>query len=453
MNDAVFPEAFVRSLQAELGAEAGELLQALRLSPPVSIRYNIQKHRPEAAGSAWASPLDVPWCSGGVYLSERPAFTLDPLLHGGAYYVQEASSMFLAQLAPLVQAMGAQCRVLDLCAAPGGKSTLMADLLPPGALLVSNETMPYRAASLLENMVKWGFPNTVIAGSDPKWFRHNLAGFFDVLLVDAPCSGEGMFRKDPAAVGEWSPSNVALCVERQRRIVADAWLALREGGLLVYSTCTFNRKENEENVEWIQRRFGAEPVWLPVPPEWGIVRSDAGYRFYPHRLPGEGFFVSLLRKTALQPRSARWKGAKRGKRRLAPDRQETQWLTGDFILEERAGRIEALPALHYEAIEYLSQVIHIRQAGVPVGEQKGNDTAPSAALALSTACRTTAFAQVDVDRPEALTYLRRESVHFSGAPNGFLLVCYRGLPLGWAKKIGARTNNLFPLPWRIKRKP
>lgn len=440
------PLPFVQSLQNLLGAEAGNLLDALRQAAPVSIRYN----RKKTTTNKFAQETPVPWCPDGAYLKERPAFTLDPLLHGGAYYIQEASSMFLAQLATEIQSLGNSCRALDLCAAPGGKSTLLAGLLPPGGLLVANEVIRSRAHILLENLAKWGFPNVVVTNSDPQQFE-TLDGAFDLLLVDAPCSGEGMFRKDVAAIKEWSLAHVRFCAERQRRIISGAWNALREGGLLVYSTCTFNRAENDENVQWIQHSLGAERVSLPLHPAWGIVESEAGYRCYPHRMQGEGFFVSVLRKTASTRSIHRRTNAKAIHRTaLKTSTPIEQWLPGQFVFESRNNFIHALPRSQQAFIAQLSQHLQVLQAGVAIGEQKGVTIIPSAALALSTALSPAAFPKIEVDVTTALHFLHRDAVTLNAAEKGFVLLAYDCLPLGFVKHLGRRTNNLYPAAWRIR---
>ena len=440
------PLPFIQSLQNLLGAEAGDLLEALQQAAPVSIRYN----RKKTVAGRFAREMPVPWCPDGVYLAERPAFTLDPLLHGGAYYVQEASSMFLAQLAPLVQSLGDHCRILDLCAAPGGKATLLAGLLPPGGLLVANEVIRSRAAILLENLAKWGSPNVVVTHDDPQQFE-KLAGAFDILLIDAPCSGEGMFRKDAAAIKEWSPSHVRLCAERQRRIVAGAWNALREGGLLIYSTCTFNRDENEANVQWIQNALGAGRVSLPLPPAWGIVESEAGYRFYPHRVQGEGFFVSILRKTT-PSRPVRRNAHEKANHRMTwkTATPVEKWLSGQFVFESRDNFIHALPPSQQSFIAQLSQQLHVLQAGVAVGEQKGTTIIPATALALSTALQPAAFPKAEVAISTALHFLHRDTIRLDFAEKDFVLLTYTRLPIGFVKHLGHRTNNLYPAPWRIR---
>ena len=293
------PPAFVERIKKQLGAEAEAFFQALETPAPVSIRRNPGKATAcNELEITEGKTTPVPWCPDAVYLEGRPVFTLDPLFHGGAYYVQEASSMFLhhvlKQLLPPTPV-----RMLDLCAAPGGKSTLAASLLPPGSLLVSNEVIRSRAAILKENLIKWGQDNTVVTQSDPAAFRA-LEGAFDFLLVDAPCSGEGMFRKDPASIREWSENNLRLCSERQQRILADSWACLRLGGVLIYSTCTYNPAENERIIEWLIAGGEAEsiPLSCPFP---GIMPADStacAFRFYPHKTAGEGFFLAALRKTA-----------------------------------------------------------------------------------------------------------------------------------------------------------
>ncbi|MDR0694469.1 MAG: rRNA cytosine-C5-methyltransferase [Prevotellaceae bacterium] len=440
------PLPFIQSLQNLLGAEAGDLLDALQQAAPVSIRYNREK----TASGKFAGETPVNWCPDGVYLAERPAFTLDPLWHGGAYYIQEASSMFLAQLAPVVQSLGSRCRILDLCAAPGGKATLLAGLLPPGGLLVANEIIRSRAAVLLENLAKWGSPNVVVTCNDPQSFG-TLAGAFDVLVIDAPCSGEGMFRKDAAAIKEWSPAHVRLCAGRQRRIVSGAWNALREGGLLVYSTCTFNRDENDANVQWIQDALGAVRVPLPLHPAWGIVESGAGYRFYPHRVQGEGFFISVLRKTT-PSRPVRRRAGEKAIRRTALKAATPveKWLSGKFVFESRNNFIHALPLSQQDFIAQLSQQLHVLQAGVAVGEQKGATIIPAAALALSTALQPRAFPKVEVDIPTVLHFLRRDTIKLDFAGKDFVLLTCNRLPLGFVRHLGHRTNNLYPAAWRIR---
>ncbi|MDR3236845.1 MAG: rRNA cytosine-C5-methyltransferase [Prevotellaceae bacterium] len=435
------PIEFNRRMQDMLGAEVGSFFDALQRDAPVSIRYNRRKPSAEAASAA-----RVPWCPSGAYLPERPVFTLDPLWHGGAYYVQEASSMFVEQAAAWQGQ--AHLRVLDLCAAPGGKSTHLADAVSPDALLVSNESIRSRVAALAENMAKWGSPNVAVTHNDPADFAR-LPSFFDVMLVDAPCSGEGMFRKDREAAAEWSATHVRFCADRQRRIVADAWDALKDGGTLLYSTCTYNRDENDANIRWIVQHLGAEVVHLPLPPAWNIAEDEYGYRFFPHRVQGEGFFISILRKCGARhaARSVRREAAKRLPP-AAPPRPPL--LHGEFVTTHENAFVRAYPAALAGDMAYLMQHLRVSQAGVAVGEIKGGDLAPAAALALSAALHRDAFPRQEVDLPTALRYLHRDAISLPDAPKGFCVVCYRSLPLGFVKNIGVRSNNLYPSAWRIR---
>jgi NOL1/NOP2/fmu family ribosome biogenesis protein len=410
----------------------------------------------------------------GRYLATRPVFTLDPLLHAGAYYVQEASSMFLEQVAGLWHGQTG-LRFLDLCAAPGGKSTHLADLLPADSLLVSNEAIRGRTAALLENLAKWGNPNVVVTHNDAAAFAA-LPGFFDVMLIDAPCSGEGMFRKDPAAMDEWSEAHVTLCAARQRRIVADAWDALKDEGLLLYSTCTYNHDENENNVQWIIQHLGADVVHIPLQAAWGIEENDCGYRFYPHRVKGEGFFISLLRKRRTTPRplpsppprgggrtrhsdwsEAEWRNLLNANRFLASlgmtppsGRAGEGWLRGGFTFIREDNCVHALPDTFVNDIWCLKQHLRILQAGVKTGEVKGADIVPATALALSTALRKDAFPCEEVDKDTALRFLHRDAISLTQQTKGYCLVSHQNLPLGFVKNIGSRSNNLYPSAWRIR---
>lgn len=442
------PESFLETMRATLGdAEAERLVTALAEDAPVSVRLNPLRNVVPAGA---AQP--VPWSSAGYYLAGRPAFTFDPLLHAGAYYVQEAASMFVEQA---LRAMdGVPRRVLDLCAAPGGKSTLWRSLLPDDSLLVVNEPLRPRAAVLAENMQKWGHPAVCVTAAYPADFAP-LTDFFDVVAADVPCSGEGMFRKDPGAVGEWQAESPALCAARQRSIVADVWPALRTGGYLVYSTCTFNRLEDEDNVRWIIRELGAEPVPLAVDSAWGIAGDTTGgdlpvYHFFPHRTRGEGFFLALLRKTADTPAPSR--------RRIRTPHRAGQpvpkacrdWLTGDYRFVARPDGFAALPAALADDMERVAGAVPTLVNGVSVGEMRGPKLQPAHALALSAARRADAFPVAELSYAEAVAYLRREAVVPPVAGRGYTVVAYQGRALGFVNHLGTRANNLYPPEWRIR---
>lgn len=288
------PSEFIERTRQLMGeAECNALCRALQADEPVSIRTNTGKNAP-----APPQVHPVPWTDNGFYLNRRPAFTFDPLFHAGFYYVQEAASMFIAQA--VRRYVNRPVVMLDLCAAPGGKSTLVRNCLPQGSLLVANEVMRARSQVLAENLIKWGNPEVIVTNNDPADFSR-LEERFDVILTDVPCSGEGMFRKDDRAISEWSSEGVELCWKRQRRIVADIWPCLKQGGILIYSTCTLNREENEDNVAWIASTLGAEVLPVDTETEWGITGNLTGedfpvYRFLPHHTSGEGLFVAVLRK-------------------------------------------------------------------------------------------------------------------------------------------------------------
>src|ERR1044071_327939 len=294
-------------------ADFVELKNALETEPNVSIRLNPSKNT-----SLHGEP--VPWCSAGRFLPERPIFTLDPNFHAGAYYVQEASSMFLEQAVRSSVDLSKSLRVLDLCAAPGGKSTHLLQLINNESLLVSNEVIRTRATILSENTQKWGKANVIITNNDPKDFT-TLSGYFDLVVVDAPCSGEGLFRKDEEAAEEWSEENVNLCALRQRRILGDVWPSLKENGVLIYCTCTYNEAENEDNLQWLSQQKDVEFIDLPLFPG---VEKTTGYRFMPHKVKGEGFFIAAIRKRSKE-QTIRLKPGNLKASKLDPG-----WLKGDF---------------------------------------------------------------------------------------------------------------------------
>lgn len=479
------PAPFVDYTRALLGRDEYDRFSAALLEgeQPVSIRLNPQKcgHSPF---SILHFPLkEVPWATDAYYLDRRLTFTFDPLFHAGGYYVQEASSMFVEQAVRRYMPDRAVA-VLDLCAAPGGKSTHLRSLLPAGSLLVVNEVMRNRVQVLAENLTKWGHPDGVVTNSDPSEFTP-LEHLFDCILTDVPCSGEGMFRKDETAIGEWSPENVEICWQRQRRILADIWPCLKPGGLLVYSTCTYNTKENEENVRWIRDELGAEVLPLDVPAGWNITGNLlAGedfpvYRFLPHKTQGEGFFLAVLRKagdeeeadgmwTAQMGRpnadkliSGKQKGKKGnggkaaspsafGKEQLAAVQG---WLRGaeGYSLMPEGQALTAFATSWLPVLSVLKQHVRVLQAGVTLAEAKGKDCVPAHALAMSSLLRREAFACEEVDYPTAIAYLRKEAVTLSGAaPRGFVLLTYRDFPLGFVKNVGNRANNLYPQEWRIR---
>ena len=424
--------------------------RALDMESPVSVRYNEPKM---AAGDVLQR---VPWTSLGYYLPSRPVFTADPLFHAGCYYVQEASSMFLEQI--VREFVNEPVRALDLCAAPGGKSTHLLSLLPQGSMLVSNEPMPLRAQVLAENIIKWGGVSSVVTRNYPSDFAR-FRDFFDLVVVDAPCSGEGMFRKEPKAVEQWSLSNVEMCVKRQREILADVWPSLRPGGIIVYSTCTFNSEENEQNVSWIANELGATPLRVDIPSDWNITGSLTGdnlpvYRFIPGLTIGEGFFISVLRKDGegalVQPRQPRYQPV------AAKIRGEVEkWIVSPERYEfvQDGENVVALPKEHVAAMLSLLQKLTLLHYGLPVAAVKNNKLLPAHSLAMSVALRKEAFLVVELNLEQALAYLHRETLCLPSQPMGCLLLTYKDIPLGFVKNVGNRANNLYPAEWRIRKNP
>lgn len=449
------PEDFISTVKPLLGEQWESFKDALEEASPVSIRLN-----PAKPTDGTSLDMPVPWSQTGFYLNERPSFTFDPLFHAGTYYVQEASSMFIEQVfEQYVQ--GEDVNILDLCAAPGGKSTHIASLISRNSLLVSNEVIRPRANILSENITKAGFPNVIVTNSDPSDMG-KLANLFDIILVDAPCSGEGMFRKDPEALKEWSLANVQLCKERQQRIVADVWDSLKPGGILIYSTCTYNRSENEDNVIWIRDTLGAEVLPLKIDEEWGVAPSyDKDlpvYHFFPHRAKGEGFFIAALRKSGEMVSNNRSSG--KGKRNKKDKRQKLKDLPQEFknyllnpeeyTFFDKEDSWFAFPLVHHEVFQEIVSATRLVSAGIYVGEMKGKDFIPQHSLAMSLDLNEEAFSCYEIDRETAIKYLRKEAMSFPDLPKGYILLTYKKVPLGFVKNIGNRANNLYPNEWRIR---
>ena len=458
------PVDFINYTRQLLGEEAYvRLEEALQQEPPVSIRVNEMKFQTERpASSVLASSSKVGWCSTGYYLNERPTFTFDPLFHAGCYYVQEASSMFVEQV--LRTYVTQPVVMLDLCAAPGGKSTHARSVLPEGSLLVANELIRNRSQVLAENLMKWGHPEVVITQNEPADFA-TLPSFFDVILTDVPCSGEGMFRKDKGAIDEWSSNNVTICRNRQRDILNHIWDALKPGGLLIYSTCTYNLYEDEENVEWLSRQFGAEVLPVPVLPEWNTTGNLSGkefpvYHFFPHRTKGEGFFLAALRKPDAeysQERVAVHKLKTKGDKKAAKS-QPVPSECKKYLLHAEAyqwsvheNQVLAFPLLHQERYLQLCQHLKVIHAGIVVGELKGKDCIPHHSLSMSTDLNKESFPQASLTYEQAIAYLRKETVTLGAeVPRGYVLLTYQNIPIGFAKNVGNRANNLYPQEWRIR---
>ncbi len=448
----IIPPALVRRLGAHAGFDTEAFSAAHTEGKRItSIRTNPAKQ----ADLAFDTSNPVPWCDTGYYLATRPVFTLDPLFHAGCYYVQEASSMFVAHAIRSLGLATDPLLALDLCAAPGGKSTLLNAYIHQDSLLVANEPIKSRVTTLTDNMIRWGDPNTVVTNNDPSAFGH-LPGFFDLLLVDAPCSGSGLFRKDSGAIDEWSEANVQLCSERQQRILANSLPALKTGGILLYSTCSYSAEENEEIADWLCDTQGMEAVAIPIDAGWGIVETHSekhgcpGYRFYPHRLEGEGFFLAAFRKVAAQ---SSFDGRKLKPPEKATIKNLEKWIANptDFITFQVANETFIFPEAHQQHLRALQQVLYLRNAGTCIGHFAHAELIPSHDLALCQ-FRQSDLPTVALDRATALEYLRKGHVPPSVNPDGrtgWAIVTHRGASLGWVKLLPNRINNYYPKEWRI----
>ena len=394
--------------------------KGLQQSSPVSIRLNPFKTNKTTQVADNFVPTHVAWCAEGFYLNSRPNFTFDPLFHTGAYYVQEASSMFLSHV--LRHLINKPVALLDLCAAPGGKTTCARTAISDGSIVFSNEPINKRAQILAENIQKFGHSDVVVTNNYPRDYKKTKLSF-DVIVADVPCSGEGMFRKDPQAIAEWSEQNVENCWKLQRSIIADIWDNLKPGGLLIYSTCTFNAHENEENVAWILNEYDAQLLEVPTEKTWNItgslINNPLGedkpfpvYRFIPGFTQGEGLFMAIIKKGGTSTN-----------------------------LEPNAEKLVA------EANKKLKIMVH----GVKQGIIKGKKIIPDHSLALAINGDRSSYPNVEIDYETAIKYLRHEAIMLSAvAPKGIVTLTYRGHAIGFANNLGNRANNLYPQEWRIK---
>jgi 16S rRNA C967 or C1407 C5-methylase (RsmB/RsmF family)/NOL1/NOP2/fmu family ribosome biogenesis protein len=450
------PPSFKENMKIILGNEYPDFESSLYETPPVSIRLNeVKLPKPKVSidlrrTSFLNSQFSISWCGSGVYLSERPSFTLDPLFHSGSYYVQEAASMFVQQCVKTVKQYGDVDHILDLCAAPGGKSTHLISLFPE-SLVVCNEVIRSRAAILGENISKWGRANSMLTSCDPSEFR-KLDHFFDFILVDAPCSGEGMFRKEPEALKGWSPENVRHCASRQLRIVRDVWDSLNPGGFMLYGTCTYNIEENENVIEFITKNLGAESIPVDVRAfddiHPSLNKNIHAYRFFPHRTRSEGLFLSLIRKNGEPKQNSAGKA-----RRICRLPELNSWIVRDdaFAYIRNNDRMYMLPAKFAGAVEWIGKTIYTLSSGTEICTVKGKELIPSFNFAHSTEININNFTVMKVDKSEALRFLKKEALSTPpGLAKGYVLLTYLDVPLGWVKNIGSRCNNILPHNRKIK---
>lgn len=452
----VLPSSLIAALQQVDGFDKASFIEAHQQAPSVSIRFNPSKWNTELAdvrlqGGNLCLSMAVPWSSQGHYLSHRPIFTLDPALHAGAYYVQEASSMFLEYLLHKLLGDKGGLKCLDLCAAPGGKTTLLATM-HQFDLVVANEIIKTRVPMLMENVIKWGDPKIFITNNDPSQFNR-IPGYFDVLVIDAPCSGSGLFRKDEAALEEWSESNVLHCAERQKRILADALPSLTIGGILVYSTCSYSQEENEAIMAWMMEKYPLEPLSIPIPSEWGVTTTEkkgaSGYRFFPGKTNGEGFFISAfqLKEKVGSATNIRSKLTVKQKSAILPP---AEWLNPKYAVQgiQVGEEIYLIPEQLFEDHLFLRETFSVKKSGVKAGQWIRNDFLPDHDFVMSKLISedTSVF---PIDKQIALQYLRKQEFGIESSRKGWHILQYEGLNLGLIKHLGNRINNYYPASWRI----
>lgn len=445
------PFALLRSLEGVKGFDEKSFIAAHESPQGItSIRINPAKllntaglNFPGLAGER------VPWSKFGYYLSQRPSFTFDPLFHAGCYYVQEASSMFLEQVITQWTDLSRPVRVLDLSAAPGGKSTHLQSLISKNSLLVSNEVIRSRARILEDQIIKWGASNVVVTNNDPRDFSA-LEGYFDIVVLDAPCSGSGLFRRDPNAMNEWSPDNVQLCSQRQQRILADIWPALRNGGLFIYSTCSYSAEEDEEIASWIRKEFDTEDLKVTIREEWGIIETSGGYRFWPGRVKGEGFYMAAFIKKDGRERLENW----RSRKKIEKLTEKEKGIAGKWMNETDAALVRneevvyAWPLLLQADIEFILSNLRVLYSGTRIGELVRDKMVPDHALALS-GYLPEDFPHIELDKSQAIDYLSKKDLHIEIPARGWQVVRFEGHGLGWINVLSNRINNYYPKELRI----
>lgn len=433
---------------------SGEQVTSIRVNPAKWIigetSEKIMNVRPEAPLATSYSPLatQIPWTQFGYYLPDRPSFTFDPLFHAGCYYVQEASSMFLEQAVKQTLDLSKPVKVLDLCAAPGGKSTHLQSLLSKESLLVSNELIRSRVNILKDNIIKWGAGNVMVTRNDPADFS-GMDNFFDMIVIDAPCSGSGLFRRDEGAIDEWSENNVRLCSQRQQRILSDILPALKKNGILVYATCSYSQQEDEDIVKWMQEDFPLEYCPLAIEPGWGIIETGNGYRFWPDKVKGEGFFLAVLRKQS----GEEYPSIRVKKKQLPLSGKETELLKDWIMTEElffikHKNTVYAWPEARVPELDFLLERLNVIYSGVLAGELIREKLVPAHALAMSL-ITSSSVGGIELSKEETIRYLQRKDIQSSSAEKGWQMVCFNGLSLGWVNILSNRVNNYYPRELRI----
>jgi len=439
-----WPEAFVKRITSRLGAESDMLFQALEAAPVTAV--NLHPHKFNRALTLPA----LPWNQHGVILTERPAFFLDPWWHAGAYYTQEPGSQLIRAVLDQLP-LPEEPWVLDLCAAPGGKSVLIANFLQGRGALLSNEVIRKRVPVLHENLARNGFANTAISSLDPNELGV-CPDLFDLIFVDAPCSGEGMFRKHVQASEQWTPELVRFCALRQQRILTDIWPALKPGGFLIYSTCTLNETENEDNLRFLLEQFDAAAVELTFPHTWNMEPGSAPtacWYSWPHKSGSEGFFLGVVQKKQSGKAALAEKPLPAARVNI-PQAWLSDTAPAPHLLPKQQ------PALMNAALASLLPSLGKAQqgivyAGTPLGEWIGNKFKPTPELALSV--HVNPDSALPLNLAQAISFLCGDGVLPKTDTPGWYPLSYEGLGLGWINHLGKRSNNAWPQAWRIRQRP
>lgn len=459
----MLPDTFLKSLESCEGFDLNGFIEAHNQEPVVSVRMNQLKvehylnGKPELASASEgifnSSNIKgkVNWSSAGMYLKKRPSFTLDPLFHAGLYYVQEASSMFIEHVISNVLSNRENLAALDLCASPGGKTTLLSSL-PNFRVVLANEIIQSRLGPLFENIVKWGAPHVFISNNDPVDFV-NLGEFFDMVLVDAPCSGSGLFRKDMQAKEIWNKELVEFCSVRQKRILGDAVKALADGGYLLYSTCSYSSEENEMNLDYLIGQHGLKSVLIEIPKDWGIVQTKSpihgayGYRFYPNKIEGEGFFCALLKKDYSTGVTMPV-----GKKTIQPsiNCNVEKWIEqpDELFFFQQHEELFAVRTSNEQDLRLFQDALRLKKSGIRIGSLVRGELNPDHELAMGLLMSKNTRIH-DMGLEQAMKFLKKENIDIPFKERGWVLMSYQGIPLGWMKTMEGRSNNYYPKNWRI----
>lgn len=440
---------YLRDIAAKLPADklpdADRFISIVNEAAPVSVRLHPRK----ASEDLFKQEEPVPWCSAGRYLQIRPQFIFEPEFHAGAYYVQEASSMCMDAILQELFGINRNLKILDLCGAPGGKSTLLASFLNSEGILVSNEVIRSRAFILKENMDKWGYANVLVSNNDPRDFKR-LNGFFDVIVCDAPCSGSGMFRKDPETAAHWSEQAIEHCALRQNRIIEEGWAALKPGGIFIYSTCSYSEAEDEAQINLLLQENEAEILFPEALTNIkGIVQTENGFRLYPHLIKGEGFFISVVQKASAAQDSDELKHKNKFEN-LHPFISDLFEIPEQFLVWQGKTARHIFPALQADEMAFIASHLYLLKAGLEEGELKGNKLIPSHEIALSVDLKSD-INSVNLNKAEAIKYLKKEALLNTSRDSGITLIKYNNYPLGWGNALPNRINNLLPKSWRIRK--